>query len=48
MPQLDANLRALEQRLDCPLLGVVPHQDDPNPADVAARLALEPLMEAMA
>jgi dethiobiotin synthetase len=48
MPQLDANLRALEQRLDCPLLGVVPYQDDPSPADVAARLALEPLMEATA
>jgi len=48
MPQLEANLRALDQRLDCPLLGVVPYQDDPSPADVAARLALEPLMEATA
>jgi dethiobiotin synthetase len=48
MPQLEANIRALEQRLDCPLLGVVPFHGDPRPAEVAARLALDPLMEATA
>jgi dethiobiotin synthetase len=48
MPQLDANVRSLEERLDCPLLGVVPYHEDPSPADAAACLALEPLMEATA
>lgn len=48
MPQLDANIRALEQRLDSPSLGVVPFHAEPRPADVVALLALEPLMEATA
>jgi dethiobiotin synthetase len=48
MPQLDRNIRALEQRLSCPLLGVVPYGLDPDPERVAANLALEPLMEVTA
>jgi dethiobiotin synthetase len=46
MPHLDGNILALEQRLACPLLGVVPFRQDLDPADVAALLSLEPLMEA--
>jgi dethiobiotin synthetase len=48
MPYLDANIRALEQRLACPLLGVVPFLRDPRPAAVARLLALESLTEATA
>jgi dethiobiotin synthetase len=48
MPHLDGNIRALEQRLDCPLLGVVPFLREPAPAGVAALLSLEPLLEATA
>jgi dethiobiotin synthetase len=48
MPQLDANVRALEERLDCPLLGVVPFKDGAGPADAAGCLSLETLMEATA
>jgi len=48
MPHLDGNIRALERRLACPLLGVVPFQRDPVPADVAPLLLLEPLLEATA
>jgi dethiobiotin synthetase len=45
---LEGNIRALEQRLACPLLGIVPFQREPVPADVAALLSLEPLMETAA
>jgi len=48
MPYLDRNVRALEQRLDCPLLGVVPFRQDPSAAQVAKLLSLEPLSEATA
>ena len=48
LPHLDGNIRALEQRLDCPLLGVVPFLREPVPATVAALLSLEPLLEATA
>ena len=48
MPHLDGNIRALEQRLACPLLGVVPFRIKPVPADVAPLLSLEPLLEATA
>ncbi|HEX4798285.1 MAG TPA: dethiobiotin synthase [Burkholderiales bacterium] len=48
MPHLDGNIHALEQRLACPLLGVVPFRPDPAPADVAPLLSLEPLLEATA
>jgi len=46
MPYLDGNIRALEQRLACPLLGVVPFRRDPVPAGIAPFLSLEILMEA--
>src|SRR6266705_6267557 len=46
MPHLDGNIRALEQRLACPLLGIVPFQREP--AGVAALLSVEPLLEATA
>jgi len=48
MPQLDANIDALRERLDCPLLGVVPFQRDPAPDRVARFLSLDSLMEAPA
>ena len=48
MPYLDRNVRALEQRLDCPLLGVVPFRQDPSAAQAAELLSLEPLSEATA
>jgi dethiobiotin synthetase len=48
MPHLDGNIRALEQRLDCPLLGVVPFRQAPSAADAARVLSLEPLLEATA
>jgi dethiobiotin synthetase len=48
MPQLDGNIRTLEQRLDCPLLGVVPFDPNPRPAAIADRLALALLTEATA
>jgi dethiobiotin synthetase len=48
MPYLDRNVRALEQRLDCPLLGVVPFRQNPSAAQAAKLLSLEPLSEATA
>jgi dethiobiotin synthetase len=48
MPQLDANIHALEDRLDCPLLGAVPFQRDPEPEGVSRLLDLERLIEATA
>jgi dethiobiotin synthetase len=48
MPHLNGNIRALEQRLDCPLLGVVPFRQAPSAAQVARLLSLEPLWEATA
>ena len=48
LPHLDGNIRALEQRLDCPLLGVVPFRHGPEPKWAAPFLVLEPLIEAMA
>jgi dethiobiotin synthetase len=48
MPHLDGNIRALEQRLDCPLLGVVPFSTDPSAAQAAGLLSLGPLSEATA
>jgi len=46
MPQLDGNISALEQRLDCPLLGVVPFRPDQSAAQASRLLSLEPLLEA--
>lgn len=48
LPHLDGNIRALEQRLECPLLGVVPFRRGPEPEWAVPFLALEPLIEAMA
>lgn len=48
MPQLEANIHALEERLEGPLLGVVPFQSGPNPEHIATLLAVEPLREATA
>src|SRR5262249_23037408 len=48
MPQLEANIRALKERLESPLLGVVPFQGDPAPERVAPLLALDSLAEAPA
>ena len=48
MPHLDGNIRALEQRLDCPLLGVVPFLREPTPADVAGLLSFDALIESAA
>jgi dethiobiotin synthetase len=48
MPHLEGNIRALEQRLDCPLLGVVPFRKDPSAAQASALLSLDPLSEATA
>jgi len=48
MPQLEANIRALKERLECPLLGTVPFIRDPRPREVARLLVLDSLTEAMA
>jgi dethiobiotin synthetase len=48
MPQLDANIRALERRLDCPLIGIVPFLRDPKPDGVSRVLHPETLIETMA
>lgn len=45
MPLLDENVRALEQRLACPLLGVIPFRRNPQPSDVARMLSLPPVTE---
>jgi dethiobiotin synthetase len=47
MPHLDGNIRALEQRLDCPLLGVVPFRQDLSAAQASRLVSLEPLLEAI-
>ena len=48
MPHLDGNVRALEQRLDCPLLGVVPFLREPTAAGVAGLLSFDALIESAA
>lgn len=48
MPHLDGNIRALEQRLDCPLLGVVPFLREPTPAGVAGLVSFDALIESAA
>jgi dethiobiotin synthetase len=40
MPYLEANIRALERRLACPLLGAVPFQREPAAARVAPLLSI--------
>ena len=48
MPELEANIEALERRLDSPMLGVIPYRPGAAPAQVAPLLALEVLTEATA
>ncbi len=48
MPHLDGNIRALEQRLACPLLGVVPFLRELTPAGVAGLLSFDALIESTA
>src|SRR5712691_8232576 len=48
MPHLDGNIRALEQRLACSLLGVVPFRREPTPAGVAGLLSFDALIESAA
>ena len=48
MPHLNGNVRALEQRLDCPLLGVVPFLREPTAAGVAGLLSFDALIESAA
>jgi dethiobiotin synthetase len=48
MPHLDGNIRALEQRVDCPLLGVVPFLREPTAAGVAGLLSFDALIESAA
>jgi dethiobiotin synthetase len=48
MPYLEGNIRALEQRLACPLLGAVPFQREPVAARVAPLLSIDRLAGAPA
>lgn len=48
MPCLEGNIRALEQRLACPLLGAVPFQREPVAARVAPLLSIDRLAGAAA
>ena len=48
MPYLEENIRALEQRLACPLLGAVPFQREPVAARVAPLLSIDRLAGAVA
>ena len=48
MEQLSANIDSLRDRLDFPLLGVVPFQRNPVPARSAGLLSLDSLAEAQA
>lgn len=45
MPALDENVGTLEQRLACPLLGVIEFREGLEPDDVSRRLSLAPLTE---
>lgn len=40
MPQQENNIRSIEQRISAPLLGIVPHLDKLNAANIAATLRL--------
>jgi dethiobiotin synthetase len=44
MPHLDRNIGSLEERLECPRLGMVPYSPGIEAAEVAELLALEPLL----
>jgi len=45
MARREDNLATLRERLDVPCLGVLPHLDAPDPAALAAHLAIDRLME---
>jgi dethiobiotin synthetase len=44
MPELERNIRSLEDRLQCALLGTIPHQAGITPRDAANRLHVKRLM----
>jgi dethiobiotin synthetase len=44
MDRVGENIRALDERLACPKLGVVPFMRDPTPEDVARHLDFQPLL----
>lgn len=44
MPHLERNIASLAERLGCPLLAEVPYRPDLGPGEIAASLALEPLL----
>jgi hypothetical protein len=44
MPELERNIRSLEDRLDRPLLGIIPHQAGITPREAADRLQVKRLM----
>jgi dethiobiotin synthetase len=48
MPFVEDNIRALEERMDSALLGVVPYRPGAKALEVARQLALAPLLAAMA
>lgn len=48
MPQLEGNIHALRERLECPLLGAIPFRPGASAADAAALLEVESLIEALA
>jgi dethiobiotin synthetase len=43
MPYLEENIETLLERLECPLLGVVPYSAEPSGAGIAPRLSVEAL-----
>ncbi len=45
MPHLEANLRTLDDRLNCPRLGLVPYSPKPDPHNVAQLLVLDRMTE---
>lgn len=45
MPHLEANLRTLDDRLNCPRLGLVPYSPKPDPHNVAHLLVLDRITE---
>ena len=44
MPYLEENIETLVERLECPLLGVVPYCAEPSGAGIAPRFSLEALI----
>ncbi len=48
MPMLDENIAALQQRITAPLLGIVPHQAQPNAREIVTYLNLNLLDNVLA